>query len=70
MTLHEASKGQTALVQRIEGDAKTKRHLASLGLVAGREITILGQGANGSVILIGETRLAVNRGVAKTIFLG
>lgn len=62
--------GQTITIRRIGGNEKIRRHLASLGILEGRTIKVLAQSASGTVVLINETRLAINHEIAKGIIVG
>ncbi len=70
MPLSLAPLGQTFKIRNVGGDEKVKAHLKSLGIVRDREITIISQGATGTVIEVCSSRLALNRDVAKTILVG
>ena len=60
--------GQRAVVRQIAGGHAVAQRLASMGILAGRELEVLRSW--GSVIVrIRDSRLAVGRGVAQRIFV-
>lgn len=62
--------GQIITIRRIGGNEKIRRHLASLGILEGRNLKVIAQSASGTVVLINETRLAINHEIAKAIIVG
>lgn len=57
-------------IVRVIAEEKTKKHLESLGISNGRKVVVL-QVTNGNVILlIGNTRLALDKDLASKIFIG
>ena len=57
-------------IVRVIAEEKTKKHLESLGISNGRKVVVL-QVSNGNVILlIGNTRLALDKDLANKIFIG
>ncbi|MCR5565142.1 MAG: ferrous iron transport protein A [Gammaproteobacteria bacterium] len=57
-------------IVRVIAEEKTKKHLESLGISNGRKVVVL-QVSNGNVILlIGNTRLALDKDLASKIFIG
>lgn len=69
MPLTLATKGQPAFIKRITGKDEVKRHLANLGFIEGKEITLVSQ-ANGNVVVgIGSLRVALDRSLAQRIMV-
>lgn len=69
MPLSLAPEGQTFTVKKISGDPKVVKHLASLGIAGERKITVMSQGKNGTVVMVGDSRLALDRDIAKSILV-
>ncbi len=60
---------EVLIVQKVIMDPKVKKHLESLGITKGMKITVL-QVTDGNVIaLIGNTRLAIDKDVARRIYV-
>lgn len=50
-------------------DEKSKKRLASLGLVVDSELSVISSGKEGVVLLLKGTRLALDRDIASRIFV-
>lgn len=69
MPLVVAPQGKVLKIMRVGKDEKLRRHLESLGIIAGAEITVLSS-SNGSVIVqIGNGRLALSSSVATSVLV-
>lgn len=61
---------QTPLkVARLSMDEKSKKRLASLGLVVDSDLSVISSGKEGIVLLLKGTRLALDRDIASRIFV-
>ena len=69
MPLCFAPSGKEFKVLKVGGESSIARHLASLGIVSDSKITVLSQEGSGTVILVKESRLALNRDVARHILV-
>jgi Fe2+ transport system protein FeoA len=70
MPLPVAPQGRTFTIRKLlVRDLKTKKHLESLGLVAHQPIKVMSQGKEGTVILVNETRLALDMSTASSVFV-
>ena len=54
-------------IEKVAADDKTRRHLESLGLIAGSKLTALSFSAGNVIVRIRESRLALNRQLAAKI---
>ena len=70
MPLALVPEGHEFIIRKIGGNEKVRRHLASLGILEGHAIKVVSQTSSGTVILINETRLAINSEIARTIIVG
>ena len=60
---------EKVIVRSILVEEKVKKHLESLGITPGREVIVL-QITNGNVIIqVGNSRFAIDRGVAMKIMI-
>ena len=67
MPLAMMKEGERARVVNIHGADTVKKHLGSLGVVAGTVVTVY-QVANGSMIIgVHDSRLAINEDLARRI---
>ena len=64
-----APSGKEFKVLKVSGESSIAHHLASLGIVSDSKITVLSQEGSGTVILVKESRLALNRDVARHILV-
>ena len=69
MPLCFAPCGKEFKVLKVSGESSIAHHLASLGIVSDSKITVLSQEGSGTVILVKESRLALNRDVARHILV-
>ena len=60
---------EKVIVRSVLVEEKVKKHLESLGITPGREVIVL-QITNGNVIIqVGNSRFAIDRGVAMKIMI-
>ncbi len=64
-----APTNQDLTIVRIVGNDKTCKHLRELGLVQNMKITKLSHTESGIIIRIGESRLALDNTIAKSIIV-
>lgn len=55
------------IIKKVSGDNKVRKHLESLGIVAERKITVLGQTSQGLIVLVNDMRLALDNNIASSI---
>lgn len=67
MPLIIAPIGQKLIIKHVSGDEKVKRHLESLGIVPDREIILYDKTKSGVIVLVNDTRLALDKNVAMAI---
>ncbi len=66
--LNLTSVGNESIVQKVNGDADLRHHLANLGIIPGEPITLLSC-INGSVMCkVKESRIAISEEMARKIF--
>jgi ferrous iron transport protein A len=61
--------GETGVVKRISGAADTKRFLASLGFVDGSQVRVVSELCGNMILHIMDSRVAVNKEMAKHIIV-
>ena len=69
MPLFLASENTSYFIKKVLGDSKTKKRLESLGLVEGKEIMLLSHTSNGCIVLINDSRLALDKNITKSIIV-
>ncbi len=67
MPLFLAENEKNYRILRVSASLDRKKHLASLGLVEGHSFKVLSQEASGTIVRIGDTRLALDRQIAARI---
>lgn len=69
MPLMIAPLGIDLSIKRISGDEKVRRHLEALGIVPERAIQVLSHTRDGLILLVNQSRLALDKDVAKNIYV-
>ena len=69
MPIMIAPLNQELTVIRITGDDKAMKHLRELGIVPQMKITLLSQEASGVILRVGESRLAIDKDIARAILV-
>ena len=69
MLLAKAKIDDTYNVMQVEGKEKVKKFLFSLGCFAGEEITIISKLAGNFIVIIKDSRYAIDESMAKVIMV-
>lgn len=69
MPIMIAPLNQELTVIRITGGDKAMKHLRELGIVSQMKITLLSQEASGVILRVGESRLAIDKDIARAILV-
>lgn len=69
MPIMIAPTNQDLTIVRIVGNDKTCKHLRELGVVQNMKITKLSHSESGIIVRIGESRLALDNNIAKSIIV-
>lgn len=69
MPIMIAPANQELTVKKILGSDKTLKHLRELGIVPNMKIMLLSTEPSGVIIRVGESRLALDKNVAKAIMV-
>ena len=69
MPIMIAPVNQELTVVRITGGDKAMKHLRELGIVPQMKITLLSSEASGVILRVGESRLALDKDVARSILV-
>ncbi len=69
MPLSLASIGEEAIIQRIGGNPEVKKHLETLGFVAGGSVTIISATGGHLIVNVKESRVAISREMAQKIMI-
>ena len=67
MPLSMVHAGETVRVCRIKGDDAFSRHLATLGFVAGAEVSVVSRAAGDVIVEVKGAQLGINRQTASHI---
>lgn len=69
MPLIFASVGDTNIIRKIGGSSETRKHLESLGFVAGSEVTVITAAGGNIIANVKESRIAVSEEMARKIMI-
>ncbi|HBF67724.1 MAG TPA: ferrous iron transport protein A [Firmicutes bacterium] len=69
MPLALAPIGVMLKIVRVLLDDKTKKHLESLGILLNGQIEVISNGNDGVVVLVKETRLALDKNISSKILV-
>ncbi len=69
MPLSLASAGEILRVQRIGGNAETKKFLENLGFVQGGELKVISEISGNLIVQVKESRVAISREMANKIMV-
>lgn len=69
MPIMIAPVNQELTVVRISGGDKALKHLRELGIVPQMKITLLSSEASGVILRVGESRLALDKDIARSILV-
>lgn len=64
-----APQGENLRVIRVLADDKTKKHLENLGITVGSELTVLSVSGGSIIVMVRDSRLALDKGVATKILV-
>ena len=69
MPLTLANDGEEAIIRHIGGSPDVKRHLEDLGFVAGENVRIISRIGGNVIVVVKETRLAIDQAMAAKIMV-
>ncbi|MDR3278930.1 MAG: ferrous iron transport protein A [Synergistaceae bacterium] len=69
VALISAPLGEAATVAKIDAEDRVKRRLEDLGVLAGQPVTPVADSMGNTVLRVKDSRLVINHGLAKRIFV-
>lgn len=69
MPLSMVGIGETATVQRVNGQDETRQFLENLGFVEGTEVTVVSKIAGNLIVSVRASRVAIDRSMANRIIV-
>lgn len=69
MPLTFAQIGEGNVVRRVGGSPEVRRHLESLGFVAGSRVTVITSLSGNLIVSIKDTRVAISKEMARSILV-
>ncbi|MBQ7473498.1 MAG: ferrous iron transport protein A [Oscillospiraceae bacterium] len=69
MPLTLTNDGEEAIIRHIGGSPDVKRHLEDLGFVAGENVRIISRIGGNVIVVVKETRLAIDQAMAAKIMV-
>ncbi len=70
MPLSYLSNGETAVIQKVGGNAETRSHLADLGFVVNTEVTVIQAQGGNLIVNVKDSRLALTKEMASKVMVG
>ncbi|MEA4891645.1 MAG: FeoA family protein [Peptococcaceae bacterium] len=67
MPLSMLRPGETYRIRKIRGEGPVKKHLSDLGFVEGEAVTLLSDLAGNLIVTIKDSRIALDKDLAKLI---
>lgn len=69
MPLTFANVGEVNRIQRVGGNAETKKFLEKLGFVSGTEVTVMSSIGGNVIVNVKDSRVAINEDMARHIMV-
>ncbi|MDR1933464.1 MAG: ferrous iron transport protein A [Spirochaetales bacterium] len=69
MPLSLVKTGRAVLVRKIGGKEETRKHLGSMGFVAGNTVTVVAELGGSLIVSVKNSRVAISRELADKIFV-
>ena len=69
MPLTLTNDGEEAIIRHIGGSPDVKRHLEDLGFVAGENVRIISRIGGNVIVVVKDTRLAIDQAMASKIMV-
>ena len=67
MPLTMAKQGETVTIRKITGKDEVRQHLAELGFVVDGEVTVVSELGGNLILQVKDSRIALDRAMAKRI---
>jgi ferrous iron transport protein A len=64
-----SGKGTPCAIKRIGGPDETKKRLETMGFTVGSEVTVMSDMAGSLIVIVKDSRIALNRELANHIFV-
>ena len=64
-----ANIGEKAIIRKVGGKPEVKKHLEDLGLVAGRDVTVVTTLGGNVIVNVKEARVAISKEMAQKIMV-
>lgn len=65
-----ADAGQESMIKKVGGSPELRKHLESMGFVAGGSVTVISSVGGDLIVNVKETRVAISREMAQRIMVG
>jgi ferrous iron transport protein A len=69
MPLTYAPVGEESLIRKVGGSPELKKHLESLGFVAGSSVTVINELGGNIIVNVKDSRIAISREMAQRIMI-
>jgi ferrous iron transport protein A len=69
MPLAMVSHGELKQVSSLRATGEVKQRLTELGFIPGSMVRVVGENDSGLILMVKDTRLAINRGLAQKIMV-
>lgn len=61
--------GEESLIRKVGGNPELKKHLESLGFVAGSSVTVINELGGNIIVNVKDSRIAISREMAQRIMI-
>lgn len=65
-----ADVGKESMIRKVGGSAEVKKHLESMGFVAGGAVTVINSIGGNLIVNVKDSRVAISREMAQRIMVG
>lgn len=65
-----ADVGKESVIRKVGGSAEVKKHLESMGFVAGGAVTVINSIGGNLIVNVKDSRVAISREMAQRIMVG
>ena len=69
MPLVFAKTGDSCIIKKVGGNPQTKKHLETLGFVAGGEVSVINEIDGNLIVNVKESRVAISKEMAREIMV-
>ncbi len=69
MSLTMVNIGEEKIIREIRAKEDVKRHLQNLGFIVGEKIEVISENSSGLILIVKDSKIALNKGMANKIIV-